>query len=112
MTTRKIELEDLTKLTRKEMAHQILNMRDRVGKNAQASTTAALSGWHGTAPYRTGAMRAAPRMALGKGVSHLEVPSGKEFYKINSVNKYGKHAGFYDKFKRQYGRAFFRSATK
>ena len=109
MTKKTVTIDQLPELTRKEMAHQILNKRDAVGKIAKMSTGAALSIWKNMAPIKTGQMRNALVKELNKGTSKLVVPAGqgKQMIKINSVNKYGRHKGFYDRFRRQTGNGFF-----
>ena len=110
MTKRTVKISELPELTRKEMTHQILNKRDAVGSVAKTSTAAAMSIWKGTAPVKTGRMRAALVKELNKGTSKLVVPSGhgKDLMIINSVNKYSRaHKGFYDRFRRQTGNGFF-----
>lgn len=110
MTTKKIGINDLANVSKKEMTHQILNKRDAVGRVAKTSTSAAMSIWKGTAPVKTGRMRAALVKELNKGTSKLVVPSGhgEDLMIINSVNKYSHaHKGFYDRFRRQTGNGFF-----
>lgn len=109
MTTKKISINDLANVSKKEMTHQILNKRDAVGRVAKTSTSAAMSIWKGTAPVKTGRMRGALVKELNKGVSKLVVPAGQgqEMMIINSVNKYGRHKGFYNRFRRQTGNGFF-----
>ena len=95
MTKRTVKIAELPDLTRKEMAHQILNKRDAVGRIAKTSTSAALSIWKGTAPVKTGRMRSVLTKELNKGTSKLVVPSGalnkygyNYLHIINSVNNY------------------------
>ena len=109
MTKRTVKISELPDLTRKEMTHQILNKRDAVGSVAKTSTAAAMSIWKGTAPVKTGRMRGALVKELNKGTSKLVVPAGQgqEMMIINSVNKYGRHKGFYNRFRRQTGNGFF-----
>ena len=115
MTTRKIILEQIPEITQREAAHQILNARDRVGVKASQAATEALSAWKGTAPYRTGRMRATPVLKKNKGVSGCVFPtgSGEVVRAINTINLHGKRdKGFYDRFKRAQGREFLTSVTR
>lgn len=115
MTTRKISLEQIPEMTQREAAHQILNARDRVGVKASQAATEALSAWKGTAPYRTGRMRATPILKKNKGVSGCVFPSGsgKVLRAVNTINLRGKRdKGFYDRFKRAQGRKFLTSVTR
>lgn len=114
MSAKRISMKDMPEVSRKECAARILQARDNVGRAARSNITGALANWRSVAPYgkgkRGGHMRDGVSIESSVGQARLEVPDGDIFYRINSVNKYGKHAGFYDAFKREQGSRFYRTA--
>ena len=116
MSKKVIKLSELPAKSYKEMAHQILNARDKIGIEAKQTNRAALSAWKHTAPISTrrtaGAMRQAPGIESFKGISKLTIKSGEQFKIINSVNLYGKSKGFRDRFSKRMGAQFFQTARK
>lgn len=110
MSNKRISLKDMPEVSRKECAARILQARDNVGRQARKSITAALTDWRSSVPVgdgrRYGHLRDAPSIESSVGQGKLVIPEGALFYKLNSFNKYGKNAGFYDKWKRKVGRPF------
>lgn len=105
MTTRKIDVSQLSELPRKYMTAKILEKRDDVAKQAGSDMSRALGVWSSTAPIKTGRMRSTMTLNRGKYGSSL-VPRDSYMKVVNSVNKYGKHKGFLDSFRRAQGRSF------
>lgn len=105
MTSRKIDLSNLSKLPRRYMVAKILEKRDDVAKDAKGQINRSLSVWQSTAPYKTGRMQSLMTVHSDKYSSAL-VPRDSYMKVANSVNKYGKHKGFMDKFKRNQGKSF------
>ena len=105
MTSRKIDISNLSELPRRYMVAKILEKRDDVANDAKKQMNSSLSVWQSTAPYKTGRMRSLMTVNSDKYSAAL-VPRDSYIMVANSVNKYGKHKGFMDKFKRTQGKSF------
>ncbi len=105
MTTRRIDISDLSKLPRRYMVAKILEKRDDVAKDAKGQINRSLSVWQSTAPYKTGRMQSLMTVHSDKYSSAL-VPRDGYIMVANAINKRGKHKGFMDKFKQTQGKSF------
>lgn len=105
MTSRKIDISNLSELPRRYMVAKILEKRDDVANDAQKQMNASLSVWQATAPFKTGRMQSLMTVHSDKYSAAL-VPRDSYMMVANSVNKRGKHKGFMDKFKRNQGKSF------
>lgn len=105
MTTKRIDVSQLSELPRRYMTAKILEKRDDVAKSAGSSMSGSLSVWTSTAPIKTGRMRSTMTLKRGKYGATM-VPRDSYMMVINSVNKRGKNKGFLDRFKRGQGKSF------
>lgn len=120
MTTRYVDISELTELSRREMMKAILDKRDAVVKTAGKVSQEALSEWQSTAPMLTGRLRNSVVLSKHKYTAGLKVADDR-FRLVNILNshKKGPHhphgfktAGFYDKYKSKYTSKFRDEALK
>lgn len=102
-----IKVSELGELTRKNAVFAILDVRDKVGKQAKSDANNAISTFSSSAPKKTGSLSKSVHVyKSNKSNSTISFDSGKSAVKAYSTNKYGVRRGWLDRWKKNTGNSF------
>lgn len=111
MTSRRVDISQLTTLSRKLMTAKILEKRDKIAIKAKGEANSSLGDWRSTAPVKTGQLRNSFKLTSNKSGAQL-TPINERLRLVNILNNRGKTKGFYSTFVRKHGQAFFKMVGK
>lgn len=110
MSTKTVDISDLSTKSRKYMVAATLEKRDKINKAARGVAHSALSNWQSTAPRKTGKLRNSVAFSANKSTAGVTTVSA-QFHLVNILNnnktRTRKTAGFYNRYKNDFGRIFY-----
>lgn len=110
MPGKTIDISEISSKSQKYMTAVVLDKRDKVNQLAKTTARAALNSWQSSAPAKTGKLRRSAAFSANKSTAGVTIVSS-QFHLVNILNnsktRRRKTAGFYNRYKNQFGRVFY-----